>query len=188
MSLIAFCQVFYLCRGPQFKYAGRCCAGRCEKIRTWIRYNFWIFPPSATEVREKCIKLCGIIALVRSHDLLVLLLAKDHLRPLKFFSLVFTEVSMFCDSLLSTVKNYPRYNYCVLVLWMSRLSRFLIAGTAAGSPLTTWDTNPVRHIYYYLPTMLIHLLNKRWHGEVLTYLDVCWSPHFPQMVYFHCYF
>ena len=104
---------------------------------------------SARKVYTNCVE-----SLVRSHDLLVLLLAKDHLRPLKFISLVFTEVSMFCDSLLSTVKNYPRYNYCVLVLWMSRLSRFLIAGTAAGSPLTTWDTNPVRHIYYYLPTML----------------------------------
>ena len=146
MSLIAFCQVFYLCRGPQFKYAGRCCAGRCEKIRTWIRYNFWIFPPSATEVREKCIKLCGIIGpQSRSFGSLTCQGPSQTTEDLLFG---------FGDRLLSTVKNYPRYNYCVLVLWMSRLSRFLIAGTAAGSPLTTWDTNPVRHIYYYLPTML----------------------------------
>ena len=57
ISLILFCQVFYLCRGPQYKYAGRCCAGRCEKIRTWIRCNFLTFRPSATEVREKCITI-----------------------------------------------------------------------------------------------------------------------------------
>merc|ERR1711928_241558 len=43
--------------GPYQKYAGRCCAATCLKLRSWIRCNFLIFRPSATKEREKCITI-----------------------------------------------------------------------------------------------------------------------------------
>ena len=35
-KLSSFIYIFML-RGHLQKYAGRCCAGKCEKLRTWIR-------------------------------------------------------------------------------------------------------------------------------------------------------